>query len=120
MPATIAVIDDEPAIREAVEDLLRSAGYHPLLFACAEDFLVFPGRGAVDAMIVDVRMPGLSGLELQAILRREGSGCPTIFLTSRDDEPTRHKALEDGARCVLGKPVDAEILMRWLGRVLDR
>src|SRR4051794_1778408 len=88
-PPIIAVIDDDPAIREALEDLIVSLGYRPLLFASAEDFLAFPGRSAVGCMVVDIRMGGMTGLDLQARLNAQGKPSPMIFMTSYTDEATR-------------------------------
>lgn len=117
-PPVIAVVDDDQAIREALEDLLSSLGYRTLPFASAEDFLAFPGRTAVDCMVVDVRMGGLTGLDLQAALNARGERQPVIFMTSYTDETTRSKAMAGGARGFLEKPVDAEVLIACLESVL--
>jgi len=107
----IAVVDDDHAIREALDDLIRSLGYRSALFCSAEAFLADADRAAVGCMVVDVQMPGLSGLELQARLNREGGKPPMIFMSSYFDETTRSKALKAGAHCFLSKPVDDEILI---------
>jgi FixJ family two-component response regulator len=117
-PPVIAIVDDDQAIREALEDLLVSLGYRALLFASAEDFLDFPGRSGVDCMVVDVRMGGLTGLDLQAVLNARGERSPMIFMTSYTDEATRSKAMAGGARGFLEKPVDAEVLIACLESVL--
>lgn len=108
---TIAVVDDDLDIREALQGLIASLGYVALPFASAEAFLAFPRRGDVDCMIVDVRMPGLSGVELQRTLRAERCSLPIIFMTSYVDEATRRSALAGGACCFLGKPVDDQVLI---------
>ncbi len=117
-PPVIAVIDDDHAIREALEDLLCSLGYRALPFASAEEFLGFPGRNAVDCMVVDVRMGGMTGLDLQARLNAEGQPSPMIFMTSYTDETTRSKAMAGGAHGFLEKPVDAEVLIGCLASAL--
>lgn len=117
-PPVIAVIDDDHAIREALEDLLSSLGYRALPFASAEAFLGFPGRNAVDCMVVDVRMGGMTGLDLQARLNAEGAPQPMIFMTSYTDDATRSKALAGGAHGFLEKPVDAEVLIGCLASAL--
>ncbi|WP_437377702.1 response regulator transcription factor [Inquilinus limosus] len=119
-PPVIAVIDDDQAIREALEDLLSSLGYRALPFASAEDFLAFPGQSAVACMVVDVRMGGMTGLDLQALLNAEGKPCPMIFMTSYTDEVTRSRAMAGGAHGFLEKPVDAEVLIACLASALQR
>jgi FixJ family two-component response regulator len=118
-PPIIAVIDDDPAIREALEDLIVSLGYRPLLFASAEEFLSFPGRSAVGCMVVDIRMGGMTGLDLQARLNAQGKPSPMIFMTSYTDEATRSRAIAGGAHGFLAKPVDAEVLIGCLASALQ-
>ena len=115
----IAVIDDDQAIREALEDLLSSLGYRALPFASAEDFLAFPGRSDVACMVCDVRMGGMTGLDLQASLNAEGKPSPMIFMTSYTDTATRAKALAGGAHGFLEKPVDADVLIACLASALQ-
>jgi len=114
----IAVIDDDAAMRDALQDLIGSLGYRSLEFASAEDFLRFAGRKGVACMIVDVKMPGLSGIELQKRLNKEGVQPPMIFMTSYHDERTRLKAMAGGAHSFLGKPVDVQILIETLNSAL--
>jgi FixJ family two-component response regulator len=115
---TIAVIDDDAAIRDALQDLIGSLGYRSLLFASAEDYLHFVDRMAVACIIVDVKMPGLSGIELQNRLNQEGGKPPMIFMTSYFDKQTRMKAIAGGAHSFLGKPVDDEVLIGCLKSAL--
>jgi FixJ family two-component response regulator len=117
---TIAIVDDDLGIREALSGLVQSLGYEPRLFASAEDYLATAGQLAVACMIVDIRMPGMSGLELQARLNSLGNRPPVIFLTSYLDEATRSRALEGGASHFLSKPVDDEVLVHCLNAVLAR
>ncbi|MBM7043838.1 MULTISPECIES: response regulator transcription factor [Rhizobium] len=115
---TIAIVDDDHAIREAMDDLVKSCGYECRLFASAEEFLAFEPRSAIDCMLVDVKMPGLSGIELQAELNRHSARPPMIFVTSHKDERTRKRAMNGGAFAFLGKPVDIERLIGCLESAL--
>ncbi|MBY5814512.1 response regulator [Rhizobium leguminosarum] len=111
---TIAVVDDDQAIREAMDDLVKSCGYDCKLFSSAEEFLEFEPRSEIDCMVVDVKMPGLSGIELQSELNRGVSRPPMIFVTSYKDERTKAIAMSGGALAVLGKPVDIDTLINCL------
>ncbi|RWX34187.1 response regulator [Rhizobium leguminosarum] len=111
---TIAVVDDDQAIREAMDDLVKSCGYDCKLFSSAEEFLEFEPRSEIDCMVVDVKMPGLSGIELQSELNRGASRPPMIFVTSYKDERTKAIAMSGGALAVLGKPVDIGTLINCL------
>ncbi|CAN7650264.1 response regulator transcription factor [Rhizobium sp. LjRoot258] len=115
---TIAVVDDDEAIREAMDDLVKSCGYECQLFASAEEFLAFEPRSIIDCMLVDVKMPGLSGIELQAELNKHSERPPMIFVTSYKDERTRSRAMNAGAFAFLGKPVDIEKLIGCLESAL--
>ncbi len=114
----IAIVDDDLAIREALDDLVKSLGHDSKLFASAEAFLTFEPRTSIDCMIVDVKMPGLSGIELQAHMNRDGDRPPMIFMTSYHDERTRGAALEGGALAFLGKPVDLSKLIEHINAAL--
>ncbi|CDZ68258.1 Probable transcriptional regulator ycf27 OmpR-like protein [Neorhizobium galegae bv. orientalis] len=117
---TIAVVDDDEAIREAMDDLVKSCGYECRLFASAEEFLAFKPRSEIDCMLVDVKMPGLTGIELQAELNKHNDRPPMIFVTSYKDEKTRATALSGGAVAVLGKPVDIDTLLKCLETAIGR
>ncbi|MBX4867172.1 MULTISPECIES: response regulator transcription factor [Rhizobium] len=116
---TIAVVDDDQAIREAMDDLIKNFGYNSCLFSSAEEFLDFEPRSEIDCMLVDVKMPGLTGTELLAELNRQGDRPPMIFVTSYDDERTRKAALSGGAFAFLRKPVDVGALIACLEAVFD-
>ena len=110
----IAVVDDEAALREALESLLRSAGFKALTFASAEEFLASErGKGAA-CLILDVRLPGMSGLELQLHLAKSSSQIPIVFITAQEDADGRllAQALRGGALACLRKPFDDEDLLR--------
>lgn len=106
----IAIVDDDDDVREALEGYLQSLHYQAQTFASAEAFLASSERAAVDCMILDNRMPGLSGLELLKILKSEADAPPVIFMTSHGDEGTRTAALSAGAAFFLSKPVNLQIL----------
>jgi len=116
----IAVVDDDPAIREAMDDLIMSFGYECRLFASAEHFLESQQQAGIDCIVVDVKMPGLSGIELQSELNRRGNHPPMIFVTSYEDERTRNAALSGGALAFLRKPVNIGNLIGCLESVLGQ
>lgn len=107
----VAVIDDDESVRTALLEMLRSAGLSPLAFASAEDFLRSGQQGQAGCLIADIRMPGMSGLELQAKLNAERYRIPTIFITAHGDEKMRMHALRAGAAELLAKPWDDEVLL---------
>jgi len=109
----ISIVDDEPLVREGLISLLRSAGFATQAFASAEEFLSLAHRDDIACLILDVRLPGISGLELQSQLTATVSNhrTPVVFLTGRDDEATRQQALKGGAVDFLPKPVRREALL---------
>ena len=109
----ISIVDDEPLVREGLLSLLRSAGFATQAFASAEEFLSLADRDDIACLILDVRLPGISGLELQSQLTATVSNhrTPVVFLTGRDDEATRQQALKGGAVDFLPKPVRREALL---------
>jgi FixJ family two-component response regulator len=107
----IAVVDDDEAIREATESLLRAVGFRVVVYASAEDFLRSSHLQVTACLIVDVRMPGMSGLELQQQLATANYSMPIIFITAHGDADTRARALRAGAVAFLDKPFSDEILL---------
>jgi FixJ family two-component response regulator len=117
----IAIVDDDQSIREALDDLVLSCGYRSRLFSSAEAFLADDDRAGIACMLVDVKMPGLSGIELQAVLNlQQAARPPMIFMTSYRDERTRAAAMDGGAFAFLGKPVDFDQLVQCLEQALKR
>jgi len=104
MPAirNISIVDDDRPVREAVESLVKAAGYEASAFGSAKDFLDSGRLQRTDCLIVDVRMPGMSGLDLQETLA--SSGVPIIFISAHGDEEARERALQGGAVDFLRKP----------------
>ncbi len=109
----ISIVDDDPLMREGLISLLRSAGFATQAFASAEEFLSLAHRDNVACLILDVGLPGISGLELQSELTATVSNhrTPVVFMTARDDEATRQRALKGGAVDFLRKPVRREALL---------
>jgi FixJ family two-component response regulator len=115
----IGVVDDDESVRDALSSLIRSAGYRCAVFPSAEAFLDSGQLGETDCALLDVRMPGLSGLQLQARLREIRSSLPVIFVTAQADEELRKRALRDGAAAFLGKPFNDEALLAAIRAALD-
>lgn len=107
----VAVIDDDESYRIAVERLLRSAGFAVQSFGSAEAFLDSEERRNTRCLITDIRMPGISGLELQMKLNVDECSIPTIFITAHGDERMRLQAMRSGAVKFLTKPFDGETLL---------
>jgi FixJ family two-component response regulator len=107
----IAVVDDDEAVRQAVDSLIRSAGYRAAVFASGEDFLHSNHPPNTPCLIVDVRMPRTSGLELQRRLTTAKCRIPLIFITAHGDEDARAQALGAGAVDFLYKPFSDEVLL---------
>ena len=108
----IAVVDDDAAVREAVQSLLRSAGFRAAAFASAQDLLQSGSLPDTACLIVDVRMPRVSGLALQQQLTTAHCPIPIIFITAHGDAETRTRALRAGAVAFLDKPFSDEVLLR--------
>ena len=106
------MVDDDEAIREALQSLLRSVEFRVALFASAEDFWHAGQLQATACLIVDVRMPRISGLEFQRQLAAAHCPIPIIFITAHGDEEMRAQALRAGAVAFLDKPFSDEVLLR--------
>jgi CheY-like chemotaxis protein len=114
----ISVVDDDESIRVATKALLRSLGWAVHTFASAEDFLHSPHVNDTSCLVVDVQMPGMSGIELQRVLTAWGHSTPTIFITAFPENRIRVQLLEAGAVCFLSKPFDEQSLIGCLDRAL--
>ena len=109
--AQISIVDDDESIREALQSLLRSVGFRAKTFASAEQFLQFDQIETTACLILDVRMPGMSGLELQRRLIATQCRIPIVFVTAHGDEEVRSLALQEGAVEFLLKPFSEEALL---------
>ena len=107
----VAIVDDDDSIRSAVQDLLEAAGLPARGFASGEEFLKSGKQQETACLITDIRMPGMSGLELQAQLNADRCRIPIIFITAHGDEKMRLQARREGAVEFLAKPFDDEVLL---------
>jgi FixJ family two-component response regulator len=115
----VAIVDDDELMRGALHGLLREAGFPAQAFASAEEFLRSGAQHQSSCLIVDVRMPGMSGLELQARLDADQIRIPIIFITAHGDERMRTQALRAAAADFLVKPFDDEVLLRSVRAALE-
>jgi FixJ family two-component response regulator len=116
--ATISIVDDDESMRDAIKTLVGSMGFTAEEFSSAEDFLNSGRCQVCDCLILDVRMPGLSGLELQRRLVADNSPVPIIFITAHYSEKERTTAIEAGAVDFLSKPFTEQELLRAIGASL--
>jgi FixJ family two-component response regulator len=107
----VFVVDDDPSMRPAMESLIRSIGLRVKSFPSAHDFLHYERPDAPACLVLDVRLPGLSGLDLQHELLSAGNAIPIIFITGHGDIPMSVQAIKAGAADFLTKPVDSEALL---------
>jgi FixJ family two-component response regulator len=115
----IAVLDDDDSVRSALQGLLKAVGLPAQTFASAEEFLKSSQRQQIACLIADIRMPGMSGLELQAKLNAERCRIPIIFITAHGDAKMRMQALRAGAVEFLAKPFDDEALLESVRAALE-
>jgi FixJ family two-component response regulator len=115
----VAIVDDDGSMRSALQGLLKSAELPAQSFASAEEFLNSGQRHEIACLITDIRMPGMSGLELQTKLNTEGRRIPIIFITGHGDERLRMQALRAGAVEFLAKPFDDEVLLESVRAALE-
>jgi FixJ family two-component response regulator len=107
----VVAVDDDFRVRESIESLVESAGYAPLMFSSAEEFLQSGKLAGAMCLITDVRMPGINGIELQRRIRTERPKLPVIFISAHNDDETRQRAFDEGAASFLYKPFDAGELL---------
>lgn len=107
----VYIVDDDISVRESLELLVETAGWQPLLFASAPEFLAHPRAAVPACLVLDVNLPELNGLELQRRLADEGLELPIIFITGRGDVPMTVRAMKAGAVEFLTKPFDDEVLL---------
>jgi FixJ family two-component response regulator len=114
----IAIVDDDESVREATKSLVRSLGYQAATFGSAEEFLGSTQLKSASCLITDVRMPGMSGVELQDRLIADGRNMPTVFISAFSDERVRQKVLESGAIGYLRKPFEEDRLIECIDTAL--
>ena len=115
----IAIIDDDESMQHSLRDLIESAGLVARCFGSAEDFLESDLHRQAACLVVDIRMPKMSGLELQARLKEEECDIPIIFITAYGDARMRIRAMREGAVEFLTKPFDHQVLIKTLQAALD-
>jgi two-component system, LuxR family, response regulator FixJ len=116
----ICVVDDDASLLRALRRLLRTGGFRVEVFSSAEGFLQSEHRLRADCLVVDIRLDGMSGLELQESLVAAGSAVPVVFMTAHDDPSTRERASRVGAVDYLRKPFDEEVLIGAINRAIGR
>jgi FixJ family two-component response regulator len=111
---SVAVVDDDENVLDATSIFLDSMGFDALPFSSGEDFLRSPDKANVDCLLTDVNMPGMSGLELQDAVRGLLPDLPVIIMSAVSDESVRRRALANGAKEVLQKPILGDVLVKVL------
>jgi len=114
MSKVVAIIDDSESMRDSLSDLVESAGFEAQCFGSAKAFLEYHLHPRAACLIVDILMPNMSGLELQAALKQQECNIPIIFITAFDDAEIRAQALKEGAVEFLAKPFDHQLLLKIL------
>ncbi|HTV60607.1 MAG TPA: response regulator [Verrucomicrobiae bacterium] len=117
-PLVVVVIDDDESVRESLPDLLKEFGFSVLAFATADQFLASGSIDQTTCLVLDIVMPGMSGLELQKELKSRGYKIPIIFITAQKDESVRKRALEQGAADILLKPFSDTALREALSKAM--
>lgn len=119
---TIFIVDDDPSLRRSLSRIVRQAGFEARDFPSAEDFLAArpQSSGTPACLVLDLRMPGIGGLELQRELATTASPCPVIFISGDGDIPTTVQAMKQGAVTFLPKPFDQDDLLKAINEALSR
>jgi FixJ family two-component response regulator len=117
---TVFVIDDDASVRRALERQLRTAGYRVEAFESAQDYVSRAPRAAIACIVTDVRMPGMSGLDLQDSLGQAGHALPMVFITGHGDIPTTVRAMKGGAVNFLPKPFAERDILAAVAEALER
>ncbi len=115
---TVFIVDDDPAVRDSLRWLLESMRLKVITFESAEEFLQFYTMHMVGCLILDVRMPGMSGLQLQQFLTKQKYSLPIIFITGHGDIPMAVRAMQAGAMFFLEKPFEDQILLDYVNEAL--
>jgi FixJ family two-component response regulator len=114
----VSIVDDDESLRRSVKNLLTSVGFRVETFASAEAFLQSAHRADTRCVVLDLRMPGMSGLDLLMRLAADGSSIPVVVLTAHSDDEERRRTLQAGAVAFLGKPFHGEALLGAVRRAL--
>jgi FixJ family two-component response regulator len=117
-PPLVSVVDDDESVRESLPDLLRAFGFTTQAFSSAEEFLASADIGQTRCLILDIAMPGMTGLDLQRELKIRAHTIPIIFITAQKDEVVRERAFQQGAAEFLLKPFSDTALFAALNTAL--
>lgn len=120
LKSNIVIIDDDLLVRQALGDCVESAGYAVEGFGSAEEFLASGARQTAACLIVDIQLPGITGLELQGKLAGADSRLPIVFVSAQETNANREKAMRQGASGFLSKPFRREDLLKILGEAIRR
>jgi FixJ family two-component response regulator len=118
--AIIAIVDDDASVRRGLERLIRSVGWKAETFASAQEFLARPGAESPSCLVLDLQLPGLSGLDLQKRMAEVGLEIPIVFLTGHGNIPASLHAMKAGAVEFLTKPFDDEQLLHAIQEAIER
>lgn len=116
----VAIVDDDESVRRALQGLMKAVGLSAQVFSSAEEFLNSGQHRQAACLIADIRMPGMSGLDLQARLNSEHCRIPTIFITAHGDTNMRMQALRAGAVEFLAKPFSDDVLLEHVNAALEK
>ena len=116
----ISIVDDDESVRVALKSLIGSVGFRAEVFGSGEEFLTSPYVSQTDCLIADVRMPGMSGLELQDRLNAANASIPIVFISAHDDGEARTRGLRAGAIDFLQKPFSEDSLLGAISACLDK
>src|ERR1700722_709697 len=119
-PPIVFVVDDDVSVRDSLELLIQCEGWHAETFASASEFLAHPRRSVPSCLVLDVSMPGLSGLELQKRVANDRADMPIIFITGHGDIPMTVEAMKAGAVEFLTKPFTDEALLGAIRQAIER
>jgi FixJ family two-component response regulator len=117
---TVFIVDDDVSVRESLELLVRCAGWRPETFASAQEFLPHSRTHVPSCLVLDIALPGISGLELQKRMAQDRIDMPIIFLTGSHNVPITVQAMKAGAQEFLTKPFDDEVLLNAIGLAIER
>jgi FixJ family two-component response regulator len=118
-PLVVVVVDDDESVRESLPDLLMEFGFKVLAFSSADEFLASDSIDRTQCLVLDMVMPGMTGLDLQSELKNRGRKIPIIFITAQKDEVIRKRVLDQGAVDVLLKPFSDTALRKALSRAME-